>query len=269
MLLSVFWFAAALVSQNILRPDRYQALFSVQYAHLYSGGAAALAQQALENPRPLLDAFFSESNMHNLLFLFGPTLFLFIGYPPVFIIAFLPLLKDMMVGLSIGNHRLAAFLPFLWYGVFEGIRRIDMRFRLVNTHRLFLSLLAGSFLFGAALAEAPWSQRFYRSLQTKYLPSSRGASLRAAIRRVPAHVSASVTTNVFPYMVNRDPLYLFPVIGKGMHVDYILLDCTYLSPRDYEAVRRLIADRQYIIEYQADHVLLLRRQRDSRFDRAS
>jgi hypothetical protein len=252
-LLSAGWLFGALYLQELLRPQTIPSLFSVYYGSQPGGPALGSLPWMLG----LLRRIFRAENMHNCFFLFVPTLFYCLRYPWVFVFLSLPLLKDAPVGLSIESHRLAPVLPLLWYSVLKALHPSAPQ--TPKSASTIIALLVAAFLSSAIFSEAPWSQRFIRHWQSRYRFSARAAALDDIVKAIPQEVPASASAAIYPHLINRRYLYLFPVLGKSEPARYAVIEKKKTSPQELGIADSLRVSGQWVVEKENEYGLLLKR----------
>jgi uncharacterized membrane protein len=232
-IISSVWFTIAMFSQSFIRPAGISSLFNIVYNIPEGSDACNVFQRLLS----LFAQIPSSGNIQNLVFLFIPMLFYCFKYPWIIFFLLLPLLKDAPYGLSIESHRLALYIPFIWYCVIKVFQNNDSNARLtansnlsgksmlLNLHKsnkaALLSLLTAAIISSVLFSEAPWSQRFIRNWTSKYEFSQRARLLSKISNEIPAEIPVSASPAVFPHIINRHYLYLFPTIGKA---EYAVID---------------------------------------------
>ena len=253
-LLSCGWLAVALYTQWLLRPSDVPSLFNVFYcSQLSHGGSAAILPWLHSTAARVL----RPENAQNMLFLFVPVLFYCFRYPWIVVFLSLPLLKDLPVGLSIESHRMAPALPLLWYCVLRGLPKRTNDGRKRATAIIAVSVAAA--LSSALFSEAPWSQRFLRNWSMKYHCPARAAALDSIVTALPAENPASASPTLYPHLIDRWRLYLFPVLGKSVPATYAALEKARLSTEERRVVDSLITKGAWRVRRENSYGLLLER----------
>jgi uncharacterized membrane protein len=247
------WLAGSLIIQSMLRPADVPSLFSVYYISKFGGGAPGSTQWI----SGILHKTFQAENAHHLFFLFIPTLFYCLRYPWIFLFLSLPLLKDAPAGISIESHRLAPVLPLIWYSVVRVLSRSSVRSP--NRVSAVIALLVAGILSSALFSEAFWSQRFMRNWQSRYHHSQRAISLDEIVASVPAEAPASASAALYPHLINRRYLYLFPVLGRSAPARYAAIEKDRLSATERRATDSLMTRGEWTITKENDYGLLLKR----------
>jgi uncharacterized membrane protein len=212
-------------------------ILGIQYADI--GGNAGFKGMVcflVSHPREILCRIFSIHNGEQFFYLFFPLLILpFLQ--PWFLIATLPLMTmNVLARMNIGNHRLAAALPFLFIAAMHGLSKIkkvglfglDAR---ISTRLLVVFCTAASLLSCFAYGPTPLGHRFWRE-RTLYTKSDHEKNKDRMVGRVPAEARVSASDNAALHLAHRRFCYMFPRpmawgnLKMMKPIDYILLDTT-------------------------------------------
>jgi uncharacterized membrane protein len=266
-IISSLWFTCAMLSQSYLRPSCIPSLFNIFYRIPAGSDNYGLCLQLLS----VYTRIFSSGNIQNIVFLFIPMLFYCFKYPWIILFLILPFLKDVPYGMSIESHRLAIYIPFIWYCVIKGFQNGNRHmpaapgrqlpgnlaiYRLnIKTKADLISLLIAALICSALFSEAPWSQRFIRNWESKYKYSSRAACLSRIVRNIPAETPVSVSPAIYPHLTNRHYLYLFPAIGNA---EYTIVEKKRLDGAGFMAIDSLVKCG-WSKKYENEYALLLKK----------
>jgi uncharacterized membrane protein len=245
LLISVFWFAGALVTQNMVRPGDLPSQFNLAYAQ-WGGSFSAIVKNIAHDPVQAFAFILDPKHIENMLLLVFPAAGLFLACPWMILVCSVDLLRNMMTGtMSIETQRIIPIVPFVWYGAVQGYLRIGKN-ALVHTRACYMALIFLLSVTACILySETPWSQRFYRGLREKYAV---GPSDIAAMRRVsalPQQAVVSVGPNMYPHVFRHTLIYCFPFTGSVHPAEYIVLDTCNLLPGSQAVLGDLLASGTY------------------------
>jgi uncharacterized membrane protein len=245
LLVSVFWFVGALVTQTMVRPGDLPSQFTLAYGQ-WGGSFGAIVKNIARDPVGTAAFIMGPKHIENLLLLAFPTGGLFLACPWMILVCSAELLRNMMTGtMSIETQRIIPIVPFIWYGTVQAYLRIGKiastgtRARCVAF--VFLLSLAACILY----SETPLSQRFYRAFREKY---SVGRADMAALRRVsalPRQAVVSVGPDIYPHVFGHTMIYCFPFIGSAHPAEYIVLDTCNLLPGSQTVLSDLLVSGTY------------------------
>ncbi len=227
-----------LVSLYVIIPafnsGQESALLGVNYGEIGGEkGLSSIVLFAIRNPGQFVNTLMTHHNMENLFYLLFPlfiTPFRAFGY----LFGFFPiLLKDLMAGLDIFNHRPGPGVPFLFiafiYGLQKETRISKLKSRLNIEYLLRLSLVSAA-IASFAYGPTPLGHRFWRE-QDRYIRDEKALTISEIIKEIPSDAPVSVSEHIAPHLTHRRYCYVFPRpmtidkldIGK---VEYICIDTT-------------------------------------------
>jgi uncharacterized membrane protein len=183
-------------------------------------GLRHLATNMVAHPLNALAKMFSLHNLEQLLWLFLPLLFVpFAAIPELLSLSFM-FFKELYGDFQIHSHHQAYMAPLLFWCLVAFVKN-----RPAGQRRTILVAVAiNCLIIGLLIGESPASNRFWRTLHTRYLPDSHGRVLARALKTIPAGVSLSADSHIAIHEYNRQLLYLFPRPFPGDSTAYIAID---------------------------------------------
>jgi uncharacterized membrane protein len=186
-----------------------------------------------KNPQRLLSLVFSMHTLESLFYIIFP-MFFFLYKKPIYLLPVIPIIiKDLLVGIDIGSHRLALSIPFLFVTFLYALQKIESEAFVMGNlerqgYRLKIALIASATLIASiTYGPSPLGHRFYREI-TKYVKNSTDCTRDSIMTLVPDTGVVSASGNLTPHCTHRRYCYQFP--------RPFIADCSDAKPVDIIAL---------------------------------
>lgn len=188
-------------------------LISLNYSHIGGNeGLGGIISYASGNPVQFLRSLLTRNSLENLFYLLFPLFFIPLRFWGFLWGAAPVILKDLMAGLDIYNHRLAPAIPFLFIAFIYSLNEdwhLKFTRRTIKKNCLitlaFISTLIAVYTYGPS----PLGHRFWRE-RNRYFKNEHSKTCLSVIKQIPSDAAISVSSHLAPHLTHRRFCYVFP-----------------------------------------------------------
>ncbi len=231
-----------------------------------AGGPGGMAAEFFVRPLGFVSAVATVANFENVLWLLLPLGFLSMAGTGILCAGVPVLVKDLLAGLDIFNHRSDTLIPFIFTAAMYGFVRV--RNRLPRSRRrssINAYFLTSALLAALWLGPTPLGNKFWRLLP-EYIPDSHDAVAREALRLIPEKAPVSCSGHLAPHLTHREKVFIFPLPADPDEARYVIVDT--LEQRFYNwcpeaqaraGVEKMRNSRSWINIFSRDGILVYER----------